>query len=115
MTELDINRGRQMPRTHMSRVKHVNPIGDRPLIIRPVPGYPFTQTSQLGWYHIEIDHGERNAILYLSGRQRIERYGLFNLSTEDIMEICPWDQLTIQDFGIDDEIITGVYMKHIKP
>ncbi|CAH8841909.1 unnamed protein product, partial [Trichobilharzia szidati] len=115
MTELDISRGRQMPRTHMSRVKHVNPIGDRPLIIRPVPGYPFTQTSQLGWYHIEIDHGERNAILYLSGRQRIERYGLFNLSTEDTMEICPWDQLTIQDFGIDDEIITGVYMKHIKP
>ncbi|VDO91108.1 unnamed protein product [Schistosoma curassoni] len=116
LTESNIDKIRQLPRTHLLRVKHVNPIDNRPLIIRPVPGLPFKQINhQLGWYHIEIDHNDKNVILYLAGKQRIERYALFNLSTDDTMEICPWDQLTIEDFGIENEIITGIYMKHIKP
>ncbi|KAH8861271.1 Semaphorin-6A [Schistosoma japonicum] len=115
LTKLTVDKIRQLPRSHLLRVKHVQPIDNRPLIIRPVPGLPFKQTNLLGWYHIEVDHNDRNVILYLAGKQHIERYGLFNLSTEDSIEICPWDQLTIEDFGIENEIITGVYMKHIKP
>ncbi|CAH8516212.1 unnamed protein product [Schistosoma rodhaini] len=116
LTESNIDKIRQLPRTHLLRVKHVHPIDNRPLIIRPVPGLPFQEINhQLGWYHIEIDHNDKNVILYLAGKKHIERYGLFNLSTDDTMEICPWDQLTIEDFGIENEIITGIYMKHIKP
>ncbi|CAH8478049.1 unnamed protein product [Schistosoma turkestanicum] len=116
LTDSDIDKIRQLPKTHLLRVKHVHPIDNRPLIIRPVPGLPFKQNNhQLGWYHIEIDHNDKNVILYLAGKQHIERYGLFNLSTDDTMEICPWDRLTIEDFGIENEVITGVYMKHSKP